>query len=128
MKYLPTKMFFEQPRLFNLLNDGINSIIDSSLDSYKFRTVVDEQDDAYVVTAQVPGMNKKDISIEAKDGIITIDGAKEINENMESTIHREFSIGDDVDESKAVAEVKDGILTLTLPKKEKKKAKTIKIN
>jgi len=128
MKYLPTKMFFEQPRLFNLLNDGINSVIDSSLDSYKFRTVVDEQDDEYIVTAQVPGMSKEDISIEAKDGIITIDGAKEINESMESTIHREFSIGDDVDEAKAVAEVKDGILTLTLPKKEKKKAKTIKIN
>ena len=121
-------MFFEQPRLFNLLNDGINSVIESSLDSYKFRTVVNEQDDEYIVTAQVPGMSKEDISIEAKDGIITIDGAKEINESMESTIHREFSIGDDVDEAKAVAEVKDGILTLTLPKKEKKKAKTIKIN
>tara|TARA_B100000029_G_C16789340_1_gene672409 strand:- start:20 stop:406 length:387 start_codon:yes stop_codon:yes gene_type:complete len=128
MKYLPTKMFFEQPRLFNILNEGINSIIDSSLDSYKFRTVVEEEDGEYTVTAQVPGLNKEDISIKVEDGTIVIDGSKQINKNMESTIHREFSIGDDIDESKAVAEVKDGILTLTLPKKAKKKAKTIKIN
>lgn len=128
MKYPTNKMFFEQPKLFSLLNDGINSIIDSSLDSYKFRTLVEEHDDSYVITAQVPGMNKDDISIEAKDGTITIDGKKEINNNMDSNIHREFSIGDDVNESKASAEVKDGILTLTLPKKAKKKARAIKIN
>ena len=127
MKY-PINNLFGQPKLFNLLNDGINSIIDSSLDSYKFRTLVEEHEDSYVITAQVPGMNKDDISIEAKDGIITIDGKKEINTNMDSNIHREFSIGDDINESKASAEVKDGILTLTLPKKAKKKAKTIKIN
>ena len=127
MKY-PINNLFGQPKLFNLLNDGINSIIDSSLDSYKFRTLVEEHEDSYVITAQVPGMNKDDISIEAKDGIITIDGKKEINANMDSNIHREFSIGDDINESKASAEVKDGILTLTLPKKAKKKAKTIKIN
>jgi len=128
MKYLTNKMFFEQPQLFSLLNDGINSIIDSSFDSYKFRTLVEEEDDAYIVTAQVPGMNKDDISIEVKDGIITIDGKKEIRANMDSTIHREFSVGDDINESKASASIEDGILTLTLPKKEKKKPKTIKIN
>jgi HSP20 family protein len=127
MKYLPTRTFFEQPSLFSAFNDSINSIIDSSLDSYKFRTTVDEQDDAYTVTAQVPGLSKDDISIKIEDGTILIEGSRQVAEGMESSIHREFNIGSDVDELKASAEVNDGILTLTLPKKEKKKVKTIKI-
>ncbi|MBL69658.1 MAG: hypothetical protein CMO74_14650 [Verrucomicrobiales bacterium] len=127
MKYQPTKTFFEQPSLFSVFNDSINSIIDSSLDSYKFRTTVDEQDDAYTVTAQVPGLSKDDISIKIEDGTILIEGSRQVTKDMESSIHKEFSIGRDIDELKASAEVKDGILTLTLPKKEKKKVKTIKI-
>jgi len=127
MKYQPTKTFFEQPSLFSVFNDSINSIIDSSLDSYKFRTTVDEQDDAYTVTAQVPGLSKDDISIKIEDGTILIEGSRQVTKDMESSIHKEFSIGRDIDELKTSAEVKDGILTLTLPKKEKKKVKTIKI-
>jgi len=127
MKYQPTKTFLEQPSLFSVFNDSINSIIDSSLDSYKFRTTVEEGDNAYVVTAQVPGLNKDDISIKIEDGTILVEGSRQVTKGMESSIHREFNIGRDIDELNASAEVKDGILTLTLPKKEKKKVKTIKI-
>ena len=127
MKYLPTKTFFEQPSLFSAFNDSIGSIIDSSMDSYKYRTTVDAQDDSYSITAQVPGLNKDDITIKIEGNTLTIDGRKEITERMESSIHRELTIGNDIDVSKASAEVKDGILTLTLPKKLQKKAKTIKI-
>ena len=127
MKYLPTKTFFEQPSLFSAFNDSIGSIIDSSMDSYKYRTTVDAQDDSYSITAQVPGLNKDDITIKIEGNTLTIDGRKEITERMESSIHRELTIGNDIDVSKASAELKDGILTLTLPKKLQKKAKTIKI-
>ena len=97
------------------------------MDSYKYRTTVDAQDDSYSITAQVPGLNKDDITIKIEGNTLTIDGRKEITERMESSIHRELTIGNDIDVSKASAEVKDGILTLTLPKKLQKKAKTIKI-
>ena len=97
------------------------------MDSYKFRTTVDEQGDAYTITAQVPGLSKDDISIKIEDNVLTIDGKKEITEKMESSIHRELPIGDNIDVSKASAEVKDGILTLTLPKNTRKRAKSIPI-
>jgi HSP20 family protein len=126
MKY-STKSFFEQPSLFSVFNDSIGSIIDSSMDSYKYRTVVDEQDGAYIVTAQVPGLSKDDISIKIEDNVLTIDGEKTITEKMESSIHRELPIGDNIDVSKAHAEINNGILTLTLPKNTKKKAKSIRI-
>jgi HSP20 family protein len=127
MKY-STKSFFEQPSLFSVFNDSISSIIDSSVDSYKFRTTLDEQDNAYVLIAQVPGLSKDDISIKIEDGTLLIEGSRQITEDMESSIHKELGVGRDIDEINASAKVENGILTLTLPKKKKKKAKTIKIN
>jgi len=103
-----------------------NSIVDAAMDSYKFRTDVDERDDSYIITAAVPGLGKKDIKVEVLHDKVIIEGSKKINDKMNSEIKREFAVYSNIDPDSASASVKDGILTVTVPKKAKKR-KLLKI-
>lgn len=119
--------FFGQPSLFKSFDDTISNVIDCSLDAYKYRTTLDEVDGDYKLTAQVPGLTKDDISITAENGILKIEGEKEINSHMISSIQKEFTLGNDIDVSKISASVENGILEVQLPKSAAKKAKKITI-
>ena len=82
----------------------------------------------YHIEMDIPGFDKKDISIEAKNGYLTITAEKteENNENDKNYIRRERSYGKyersfylgDLDSSNVEAEFKDGMLKITVPKKE----------
>ena len=119
---------FEQPSLFSTFDDVFSNIVDSSVDSYKYRTTLSEKDGGYTLTAQVPGLTKDDISICVDNNLLTIKGEKQVNDNMICSIDKQFSIGKDINESKITASVKDGILNVYIPRRESKKPKTIKIN
>jgi HSP20 family protein len=95
----------------------------------RMKVDVAEKNDAYTVTAELPGVKKEDIQV-------TIDGAqvtlaaevkreKEISQD-ERVLHtervfgkstRSFTLPQEVDEAKAEAKFRDGVLELTLPKK-----------
>ena len=88
-----------------------------------------EKDGNYHIDMDVPGFSKKDITVEAKDGYLTITASKD-NENEESDenknyirreriygkYERSFYLGD-LDQDKIDAEFKDGCLKITVPKK-----------
>lgn len=112
--------------LSDFFNMDSNSIVDAAMDSYKFRTDVDERDDSYIITAAVPGLGKKDIKVEVLHDKVVIEGSKKINDKMNSEIKREFAVYSNIDPDSASASVKDGILTVTVPKKAKKR-KLLKI-
>lgn len=90
---------------------------------------VKEQDNAYVVTAEIPGVKKEDIGVEIDGNVVTIraeskaenevkDGGRVVrSERYYGSLFRSFALGADIDESKAEAKYADGVLTLTLPKK-----------
>jgi HSP20 family protein len=100
---------------------------------------VAEKDGAYTVTAELPGVKKEDIQV-------TIDGAqvtlaaevkreKEVSQD-ERVLHtervygkatRSFTLPQEVDEAKAEAKFRDGVLELTLPKKAAAARKQISI-
>jgi HSP20 family protein len=96
-----------------------------------------ETEDEVVVEAAVPGVKPEEIDIQVAGNILTIKGKwKEKKEEKASYIYRECSFGSfsrsvtlpaDVDMDKAEAEFEHGVLTLTLPKLETVKPKTIKI-
>jgi HSP20 family protein len=100
---------------------------------------VEEKEDQYVITADVPGVEKKDIKVSVEDGVLTIKTEK-ADKNEEDTkgykhyerssgnIQRTFKITDSLDADSISASCKNGVLTVSVPKKEKAKAKTIKIN
>ena len=97
-----------------------------------------EKDDLYVIEMDMPGASKEDLSLDIENVYLTINYKKEEKENDKKYIHRErysytncsrkFYVGD-IDEEQVDASFKDGILKVSLPKKEKEiSKKTININ
>lgn len=102
-----------------------------------------EKDNAYEISAELPGMDEKNIEVKCSGGLLTIKGEKEeakeekkkdyhLSERRYGSFQRSFSIPDGVNADKIEASFKKGILTVTLPKsieaqkKEKKIAVTAK--
>lgn len=97
-----------------------------------------ETDKAVVVRANVPGFRKEEIAIEVHDGVLTIRAEhSEQTEVKEEKFHRKerrsgamlrsITLPAAVAEEMASAELKDGVLTLTLPKHERVLPKRISI-
>ena len=98
-----------------------------------------ENGDNLVLKAELPGINPDDVEIRVEDNTLYLKGerksekeVKEQNyhrvERSYGTFARSFSLPNSVDADKVAANYKDGVLTLTMPKKEEAKPKTIKIN
>jgi HSP20 family protein len=92
-------------------------------------TNIREQDDRFEVQLAVPGMDKKDFKVEIANNILCISAEKKVEktEEKENYTRREFSYDSfsrsfelpaTINESAIDAQYKDGILTLTLPKKQ----------
>ena len=109
--------------------------------NYCFQPSVDvlEDDEKYLLRADLPGVDKKDVKIEYKNGVLTISGEKKSDdeekkdkyyrrERCYGSFRRAFNVGDGIDTEKIKADYKDGILSLSLPKKEEEKAREIQIN
>ena len=100
---------------------------------------VSEKNGAYLVTAELPGVKKEDIHVAIDGAQVTVEAEvkreKEASKD-ERTLHservygkvaRSFTLPQEVDESKAQAKFKDGVLELTLPKKAEAQRKQIAI-
>lgn len=98
-----------------------------------------ENDNEVVVKAELPGMDAKDIEVRLENNVLMLKGerhfekeAKEENyhriEREYGTFSRSFALPTAVNGDKVTAEYKDGVLKITLPKKEEIKPKPIKIN
>ena len=95
----------------------------------KIKVDVKEDDKAYTVHADIPGVSKDDIQVDVDGSVISIraEVKKEKEEKKgEKLIHseryygmvsRSFSLPAEVDEKAVVAKYEDGVLDLTLPKK-----------
>lgn len=101
---------------------------------------IHQTDYAIVITCDVPGMEKKDISIEVRDRVLTVSGERktQTEQKNEDTKYymRELSYGkfsrsvvlpDNTDPEAISADYKDGVLTLTVPRTQEKK-NTVKID
>ena len=98
-----------------------------------------EKDDHLVIKAELPGMEKKDINLDLKDGVLTLRGErKHENEIKDENFYRRemsygkfvrtFSLPSDVDPDKINAEFQNGLLTIEVPKPEQHKPKQITVN
>lgn len=102
------------------------------------RTNIVEKDNTYIVTTEAPGVKKEDLSVKFEDDVLTI--STQFSDNKETVegekvLHQErfFSSQtrsfrfENVDTENIDAKFEDGILTLTLTKKQKENVKTIEI-
>jgi len=93
-----------------------------------------EEDDAYVLSALVPGLNADELNIQILDDVVRIEGEYKQDENqylMQELPHGSFSralrLPALVDANSVEAKIADGVLTLTLPKAESAKPKKIQV-
>jgi HSP20 family protein len=97
-----------------------------------------DNDNEVVFKAELPGLNAKDIEIKLENNILTLKGERKFEkETKEENYHRiereygtfsrSFALPAPVNVEKVTAEYKDGVLKVTLPKKEETKSKPIKI-
>lgn len=91
-------------------------------------------EDNYVLRAEVPGYDKKDLSLEVVDRSLVLSGhshheagKKETAEQRETRFTRTMPLPDEVDASKIKAEYVNGVLTVTLPKRPEVKPRQIAI-
>jgi len=88
-----------------------------------------EYDDKVGVVAEIPGLDKKDLSVEVEDGVLTISGdkhglfddkgAKVIRRELKhSSFKRSFELGELLDGDNIKASFKDGLLSIEIPKTE----------
>ena len=86
-----------------------------------------EYDDKVGIIAEIPGLNKKQLSVDVEDGVLTIsgdkhssfdnDGAKVLRRELkQSSFKRQFELGELLDGDNVSANFKDGILSVSIPK------------
>ncbi len=129
MSLIPRDQLFDLDRLFG---DR------SSFSPTRFRTAdvfmpsvdIREKDDAYVIQAELPGVNKDDLHVTLDKGTLTIDARLNDESSEEEdgkVIRRErrfgqftrsFQVGEGIAESDITASFKDGVLNLTLPRRQ----------
>ena len=88
---------------------------------------VSETDKAYEITAELPGMDEKNVEVKVANGVLTIKGEKQdekeekkkdyhMRERSYGSFERSFQVPDGVDADKIEANFKKGVLTVILPK------------
>jgi HSP20 family protein len=86
-----------------------------------------EADGSFLVTAELPGVKSEDIEVNVENNVLTVKGKKEskkeekgekyyVSERQYGEFERCFTLPQTIDASKINAEMKEGVLTVTLPK------------
>ena len=99
---------------------------------------ITEDSKEYLIKAEIPEVDKKDVRVTVQEGVLTIQGQRrQEKEEKDKRVHRieraygtfvrSFSLPEDVAEDSVKAEFKDGMLWVHLPKAEKPKPKSIEV-
>ena len=122
-----------------------DQLIDKSFPNFKEETGVSfnqgaypkvnvyEYDDKIGIVAEIPGLDKKNVSVEVEDQVLIISGDKHgfdtegakciTRELKQSSFKRSFNLGEHLDGKNVSAQFKDGMLSISVPKIEPEKPK-----
>lgn len=100
---------------------------------------VRESDDAFTFTAELPGVDKDNLSVTLEKNVLTLEGERPWDasqkrddyrrlEGRYGTFHRAFTLNGRVDAEGVTASTKDGVLTVVVPKAAEAKPQRIAIN
>ncbi len=124
-------------QLSHLLDDAPFGKL-SEAEQWAPRVDIRETDDALLVQAELPGIDKKDVKLEVKDGVLTLSGERRYEKDVkEENVHRveraygkfmrSFSLPTNIDADKVTATMENGVLEVRLAKRESAKPKAITI-
>jgi len=141
---------YEPWPLFNQLQSEINRLFESRVGggaedsstvvtSHWMPTVdIREDADRFVLFADIPGVDTKDIEITMENGVLTIRGERKLEseeerqgykrmERARGTFYRRFSLPDSADPERISARGKNGVLEVTIPKHERVQPRKIAV-
>ncbi len=111
--------------------------------AHEMKTDVHEQEDHFEVDIDLPGFKKEELTLQLENGYLTVGAAKGLEEEKATkkgrvvrqerwagSMQRSFYVGEEIKEEDIAAKFENGVLSLTIPKKEEKKLpekKTIQI-
>ncbi|MCF7821717.1 MAG: Hsp20/alpha crystallin family protein [Mariprofundaceae bacterium] len=138
MRWTPWHELESMNRQLGRLLDDPHSAEVTETSSWMPSVDIRETEDALVVQAELPGIDKKDVKLEIKDGVLTISGERRYEKDVkEENVHRiersygsfarSFSLPSNIEADKVNAEMKEGVLHVRLPKRESAKPKAIEI-
>jgi len=117
-------------QLFNNFFEPAGTVFVPPLDVF-------ETQEGYTLTLELPGLSSKDVAVECEKGELVIRGEKKWEapkgsevvraERVLGTFERRITLSDLTDETKITASMKDGVLSIHLPKKPEAKPRTIQI-
>ncbi len=125
----------------SLFEDTLNRLFEQPSSTRPWSPAVDiaEDENELTLTADLPGVKMEDLDIKIEDGVLTLAGTRKFEneekkggyhriERAYGTFRRAFSLPDTVDADKVGARFDNGVLKVSLPKKEVAKPRTIKVN
>ena len=137
-----TNPYREMRRGFDLMHSLLNSMEtapeEGVLNDFVPAVNTREDDNAYVIELDLPGIKKEDIEITTEDNVLTVSGERKYKEELKEEDYykiesrygkfsRSFTLPEKVDIEKIHAEAKDGVLEVVIPKIEEKEKKPKKI-
>lgn len=141
----------ERKRLPRLFSEGFSREIERLIDDFfspffpeeatrSFFPSMDimEDDKSLIIKIDVPGMTQKDISVEIQDDQLIVKGERKeeeeikkknlyVSERRYGSFLRRVRLPEYVEGDKTQAKIKDGVLTITIPKKEEAKKKSVSV-
>jgi HSP20 family protein len=97
-----------------------------------------ETNEALNVVLEMPGVEKNSVEVRVEDGVLKVDGRLDFSKYQRlQPLYTEYNVGhysrsfrlsSEIDQNKIGAELKDGVLSLVLPKVEEAKPRTIQVN
>jgi len=138
VRWAPWQELESMNRQLSRLLDDNRFVSDGDSGQWVPSVDVRETDEALIVQAELPGIEKKDVRLEVRDGILTLSGERRYEKHVkEENIHRieraygkfsrSFSLPTNVDSEHVNATMKDGVLEVRLAKRESAKPKSIDI-
>lgn len=136
-------MFSLRHQMNHLFDDVFKPVVrgDSRLSMRDWNPRVDiyDNDENIVIKAELPGIDRKDIVIDVKDGVLTLKGERSFDNEIKEEkyycrertfgkFERVFRLPAKVDPEKISADYKDGILKIDIPKPEEQKPKQINVH
>jgi HSP20 family protein len=132
--------------LFDSLNGGFFPAFSSSVDDSEEpnlrlpRTNIEEKDDSYVITMEMPGLSRKDIEVSLENDKLSVKGERVEKSEEEgqkgflrreirsSSFERGFMLGKEVDQDNVKAKMNDGVLSITVAKKHDKVGRKVDVD
>ena len=109
---------YRRSNAWSLLED----IAERAINNTSKTATMDIEDDILTMNFDVPGLSKSDIKIAIEDKVITLEG-----ETESRTFNKQYKLSDEWDIHQTEANVKNGVLTLTIPKMKIQKKKVLEI-